>query len=122
MTVAHQAHTWKMGIRVRAVSIQDTSNANFDGTYTFGGAYAPILNANNTPMVPGITCDPMNPNPGCQTISSIEQYRRTLLFQQMGFAPAMIRQLGGGATQFSLNSGNPLVLVGQSDTGLFAGP
>ena len=33
----------------------------------------------------------------------------------------MIRQLGGGATQFSLNTGNPLVLVGQSDTGLFVG-
>jgi len=121
LTIAKQAHTWKMGIRVRAVSIQDTSSANFDGTYTFGGAYAPILNASNQPVVPGIACNPQIPNPGCQTISSIEQYQRTVLFQQMGFAPAMIRQMGGGATQFSLNAGTPLVLVGQSDTGLFAG-
>ncbi len=36
----------------------------------------------------------------------------------MGLAPAQIRLLGGGATQFSLNAGNPLVLAGQIDTGL----
>ncbi len=121
MTAVEGAHTWKFGIRVRAVSIQDASTQNFDGTYTFGGAYAPILDASNQPLVPGIVCDQSTPNAGCQTITSIEQYRRTLLFQRMGFAPALIRQLGGGASQFSLNAGNPLVLVGQSDTGLFVG-
>jgi len=39
----------------------------------------------------------------------------------LGYSAAQIRLLGGGASQFSLNSGNPLVLVGQSDTALFAG-
>ncbi len=121
VTTVHGAHTWKAGIRVRAVSIQDTSTQNFDGTYTFGGAYAPILDANNQPVTPGAVCNQLTPTPGCQTISSIEQYRRTLLFQGLGFAPAQVRQLGGGATQFSINTGIPLVLVGQSDTGLFAG-
>ena len=71
LTIAKHAHTWKMGVRVRAVSIQDTSSANFDGTYTFGGAYAPILNASNQPVDAGIVCNPQIPNPGCQTISSI---------------------------------------------------
>ncbi|MBZ5609156.1 MAG: carboxypeptidase-like regulatory domain-containing protein [Acidobacteriia bacterium] len=121
VTIVSGAHTWKAGIRVRAVSIQDTTHQNFDGTYTFGGAYAPILNASSQPVVPGIVCRQETPNAGCQTISSIEQYRRTLLFQQMGFSPAQIRLLGGGATQFSMNAGDPLVLVGQSDTGLFVG-
>lgn len=110
VTMVEGAHTWKMGIRVRAVSIQDRSSANFDGTYTFGGAYAPILDASNMPVAPGTTCNQLTPTPGCETISSIEQYRRTLL----GLP-------GGGASQFMLNTGNPLVLVGQSDTGLFVG-
>jgi len=113
VTMVEGAHTWKMGIRVRAVSIQDRSAANFDGTYTFGGAYAPILDANNSPVAPGVTCDQLTPMPGCETITSIEQYRRTLL--------GLPRALGGGASQFTLNAGNPLVLVGQSDTGLFVG-
>src|SRR5579863_4376561 len=34
---------------------------------------------------------------------------------------AEIRMLGGGATQFSLNYGTPVVNVGQVDAGLFAG-
>lgn len=121
LTIAGGAHTWKLGIRVRAVSIQDRSTQNFDGTFSFGGAYAPILNPNNQPVVPGIVCNPQAPSAGCQTITSIQQYQRTLIFQQMGFSPAQLRQLGGGASQFSLNTGNPLVLVGQSDTGLFVG-
>lgn len=121
LTAVEGAHTWEFGIRVRAVSIQDSSTSNFDGTYTFGGAYAPVLDANNQPVVPGIVCNQSTPAPGCQTISSIQQYQRTLLFQRLGYSPALIRQLGGGPSQFSINAGNPLVLVGQSDTGIFAG-
>lgn len=121
LTIAQRAHTWKLGVRLRAVSIQDTSSSNFDGTYTFGGAYAPILDSNFQPVAPGVICDPGVPNPGCQTISSIQQYQRTLLFQRMGLSPAQIRLLGGGASQFSLNAGTPLVLVGQVDAGIFAG-
>ena len=39
-------------------------------------------------------------------ITSIERYRRTLLFQQLGDTPAQIRALGGGATQFSMSTGD----------------
>jgi hypothetical protein len=121
LTIAEHAHTWKLGVRLRAVSIQDTSSQNFDGTYSFGGAYAPILDSNLQPVVPGIACNPKVPISGCQTISSIEQYQRTLQFQHLGLPAAQIRLLGGGASQFSLNAGNPLVLVGQVDAGVFAG-
>ena len=114
-------HVWKFGGRVRAVQIYDTSEANFNGAYTFGGAYAPILDSNNQPVAPGVTCNAAAPSPGCTTISSIEQYRRTLLFTQLGDSPQMIRALGGGATQFSINAGNPFVFVGGADIGLFAG-
>ena len=112
LSVLSGAHSWKMGVRLRAVAIQDASHANFDGTYTFGGAYAPIVDLNN-PVVPSTACNPLVPNAACETISSIQQYRRTLLFQQMGFSPAQVRLLGGGATQFSINEGMPLVRVGQ---------
>jgi hypothetical protein len=115
------AHTWRFGARLRAVSIVDKSEQNFNGTYVFGGAYAPVLDANNQPVVPGVVCNPAVQTPGCATISSIEQYRRTLLFGQMGMSPQMIRALGGGATQFSINAGDPVVYVGGADIGLYAG-
>lgn len=115
------AHTWKFGARLRAVSIVDTSEQGFNGTYTFGGAYAPVLDANNQPVVPGVICNTSAQTPGCATITSIEQYRRTLLFAQIGYSPQMIRALGGGATQFSINNGHPVVDVGGADIGLFAG-
>jgi hypothetical protein len=114
-------HTWRFGARLRAVSIVDESEQNFNGTYPFGGAYAPVLDANNQPVVAGVVCDPAILTAGCTTISSIEQYRRTLLFGQMGMSPQMIRALGGGATQFSINAGNPTVYVGGMDIGLFVG-
>ena len=115
------AHTWKFGARLRAVSIVDTSEQGFNGAYIFGGAYAPVLDANNQAVVPGVMCNAAAQTPGCATITSIEQYRRTLLFGQMGFSPQMIRALGGGATQFSVNNGSPVVDVGGADIGLFGG-
>ena len=114
-------HTWRFGVRLRAVSIVDTSEQNFNGTYVFGGAYAPVLDANNQPVAPGVVCNPVVPSAGCTTISSIEQYRRTLLFGQLGFSPQMIQALGGGATQFSIDTGNPVVNVGGADAGLYVG-
>jgi hypothetical protein len=114
-------HTWRFGARLRAVSIADTSEQNFNGAYTFGGAYAPVLGANNQPVVPGVTCNQATLTVGCATITSIEQYRRTLLFAQMGIPAQAIRALGGGATQFSINAGDPVVYVGGADLGAFAG-
>jgi Carboxypeptidase regulatory-like domain len=115
------SHTWRFGARLRAVSIVDTSEQNFNGTYVFGGAYAPVLDGNNQPVVPGVICNPATQTTGCTTISSIEQYRRTVLFGQMGMSSAMIRALGGGATQFSINAGDPVVYAGGADIGLFVG-
>jgi Carboxypeptidase regulatory-like domain len=120
LSILSGAHSWKMGVRLRAVAIQDSTHSNFNGTYVFGGAYAPILNLDD-PVVPSTPCNPIVATPGCETISSIQQYQRTLLFEQMGFSPAQVRLLGGGATQFSINQGNPLVRVGQVDAGLFVG-
>jgi hypothetical protein len=54
-------------------------------------------------------------------ISSIESYRRTLLFLQLGYAASQIRQLGGGASQFTINGGSPAIGGGQADVGAFVG-
>ena len=82
-------HTIKFGGRVRHVNINDVSPNNFGGQWIFTG---------------GIT-----------GLSSIERYRRTLSLLQQGLTPAQVRAAGGGAAQFSINSGNPLATVSQFD-------
>jgi len=54
-------------------------------------------------------------------VTSIERYRFTLLMQQNGCSASDIRRLGGGATQFSINAGNPEIVGSQFDVGFFAG-
>ncbi|HKQ99162.1 MAG TPA: carboxypeptidase regulatory-like domain-containing protein, partial [Pyrinomonadaceae bacterium] len=96
-------HALKFGVRLRGISLKDVSPNNFAGTFTFAGGLAPQLDANNQ-IIPG--ADPV-------LISSIERYRRTLLFQQQGLTPAEVRALGGGATQFTLAGGNPESSISQ---------
>ncbi len=95
-TLIKGRHSIKWGGRVRVGSNTDTSPNNFGGTFTFAGG---IVNG--------------------EQITSLERYRRTLLYQQQGLTPAQIRALGGGATQFTINGGNPLASVQQTDIGLF---
>ncbi len=98
-SILHAAHSWRFGVRLRGQLENSYLPQNFNGTFTFGGALAPPLDANNR-VIPG---------PFIQ-IDSIEQYRRTLLG-----AP------GGGASQFSISGGTPGLSVGQFDLGAFAG-
>lgn len=114
-SVLHHQHTWKFGVRFRAATDTNISPQNFAGTFTFGGAVGPELDANNQPVLDA-SGQPVQIN-----ITSIEGYRRTLLFQQLGYSAAQIRQLGGGATQFTISAGNPLISASQVDAGLFVG-
>ena len=54
-------------------------------------------------------------------ITSIERYRRTLLFERLGFSSSQIAALGGGATQFSIVGGDPSLTASQVDIGAFLG-
>ena len=114
-SILRGAHTWKFGVRLRGTAETSVSPQNYNGTFTFSGGLAPQLDANNQPVPDGsggfVLTD----------ISSIESYRRTLLFQQLGFAPAAVRQFGGGATQFSINAGSPTISGSQLDLGAFVG-
>ena len=91
-------HSWKFGVRVRGQMDDSVAPQNFNGTFTFGGGEI-----------------------GGQPLTSIERYQLTLQLQQQAYAPAAIRAMGGGATQFTINSGNPELQVHQIDAGLFAG-
>jgi hypothetical protein len=114
-SIAKGAHAWKFGVRMRGETDDNASPQNFGGTFTFGGGLGPALNADNQPVLDA------SGNPVIVTISSIEQYRRTVLFTGQGLSAAQVRALGGGATQFTINSGTPTLYDGQFDVGLFAG-
>jgi hypothetical protein len=87
-------HSIKWGVRLRGATDANVSPQNFGGTFTFGGG---------------------------DNYDSLERYRRTLLYQQQGLSPSQIRALGGGATQFTINTGNPLIDASQVDMGAFVG-
>jgi len=114
-SILRGTHTWRFGVRLRGTSEITVSPQNFLGTFTFGGGLAPQLDADNNQVLDGAG------EPVLADISSIESYRRTLLFQQLGYSAAQIRQLGGGATQFSIDAGNPAISGGQFDLGAFVG-
>ena len=99
------AHSIKVGGRVRFSSLNDYSQSNFNGTFTFFGGRGPVLDASNLPT--GATTD----------LTSLERYRRTLLFASL--PPAQIRALGGGASQYSLSKGTGLAALDQMDVGIF---
>ncbi|HSD45349.1 MAG TPA: TonB-dependent receptor, partial [Pyrinomonadaceae bacterium] len=88
----HGTHAVKFGGRIRHVSIDDTNENNFGGTWSFTGGFG---------------------------LTSIERYQLTLRLQQQGLTPAEIRAARGGAASFSLNSGNPFADVSQTDYGVF---
>ena len=83
----------------------DCSPQNFAGTFTFTGELAPELDSNNQEIL-------SNGQPVLVQISSIEQYRRTVL--------GLSGSLGGGATQFTRNAGLPATAVNQFDAAVFA--
>jgi len=114
-TVIRGGHALKFGIRTRLISNDSISPQNHNGTFTFGGGQGPALDSNDQPILDA------SGQPVLIAIDSIERYRRTLLFERLGYTAAQIRALGGGATQFSLSAGNPEIAGNQVDVGTFLG-
>lgn len=112
-TAAAGGHTWKFGGRLRGVGATNISRMNFNGTYTFAGGLAPRLDANDQVVRDS------NGVVALEQITSIERYRRTLVFLQQRLSPQEIRELGGGATQFSIAGGEPEAQITQIDFGGF---
>jgi hypothetical protein len=112
-SVSRRAHVIRFGARVRATLLSDTSSQNFNGNFIFAGGLAPRLDAQNHII------GNASGQPDLITISSLERYRRTLLFSRQGFSNSAVRELGGGGSQFLLSSGNPAASLTQADIGLF---
>ena len=114
-SLLHHNHTLRFGIRLRGATEESAAPQNFNGTFTFSGGLATQLDANNQ-IVLDSAGQIVQGN-----ISSIESYRRTLLFQGLGYSAAQVRELGGGASQFTLSAGIPVSFVSQVDVGVFFG-
>jgi hypothetical protein len=97
-SLALGTQTVRFGARVRGINITSVSPNNFGGTWTFAGTRRPG-------QTTGLT--------------SIQSYQITEQGLQQLLTPAQIRAAGGGATQFSISTGNPLATVGQIDFGGF---
>ena len=113
-SIPHGTHAFKFGLRVRAYDIFDVSPQDFGGTFTFTGGEAPVLNAENAVI--------LGPNGQAlmEQISSIQRYQRTLMLEALNLSPEMIRTLGGGPSQFTINAGQPETSVVQADVSLWA--
>jgi hypothetical protein len=105
-SIVRGAHFWRFGTRLRAQRDDSLLPQNFAGTFTFGGGLAPELDANNQEIF-------NSGQPVLVQISSIEQYRRTVL--------GLPASLGGAPSQFTLNAGIPATTVNQFDAAVFAG-
>ncbi len=101
-SIASGAHSWKFGVRVRAVTINNLSPSNFGGAYLFTGGYGPLTAGDN--------CETSDPGSNCVDLTSIQRYQNTLA----GLP-------GGVPSQLTISTGTPLVNVNQVDVGGFVG-
>lgn len=106
-------HSIKFGLQFRRVNIKDYAPDNFGGTFIFAGGLGPQLNYLNQVILGSDNQPLMAP------ISSIERYRRTLLFHAQGLSSSEIRNLGGGPAQYLLATGDPSARVKQKELGFY---
>ena len=96
MMITRGVHSIKFGAQSLGIFVHNYNPDTFNGSYTFGGGSAPVLDANN------------NPTSTITTITPIEQYRRALL-----------NLPGGNPTTYQVTSGNPLVPYTQWQLALY---
>jgi len=99
ITFTRKSHTIKAGIRTERDQLDYFNRSNFGGTFTFGADFERDANGN---IQPGADGQPV-------TITSLENYRRTL----MGLP-------GYGPSQFSIVRGEPFTGLSQWEIAWFA--
>ncbi len=100
-------HAVKFGVRFRHIHIDDQSQNNYGGTFTFPGFQEIHSPAGCFPV--SSTCVVVVPG-----VTSIDQYRNKLL------GTVDPRYSNFNPTQFTLTTGNPLAAVSQTDGGIYA--
>jgi len=112
-SVQREKHALKFGLQARYTRQIDGSTQNFGGTYTFSSRIAPQLDSS------GEVIRNAAGNPIMVAIDTIEAYRRTIAFGEQGLPPDAVRQLGGGASQFSITAGEIEARTRQYQAGAF---
>ena len=112
-SIAHGTHTIRFGVRLRRDSDQSNQPSGFNGTFTFLGGSAPVLDASNQ-----IVYDASG-NPLTTTLTSLQQYERNVLLSQGGLTAAQIQTLGGGPSRFNIQAGQSYVSAVRWDAGPF---
>jgi hypothetical protein len=103
--IALKTHAINFGGRLRVARDANTSNASFNGTFTFGG------NRNGTS--PGAAVCAGNTSPAAL------QYCNTIYGLGNGLTWAQIQANGGGPSQLNLVYGSPNVVDSMADVGLY---
>ncbi|HEX4809897.1 MAG TPA: TonB-dependent receptor [Bryobacteraceae bacterium] len=100
-------HVTKFGIRIRSSVIDDSSEKNFFGEYTFsGGKAASVLNGQPTGQT--------------QQVTSIQQYATLeMLLNQYNYTFGQAQALGYGPAKYTQNAGTPYLGFYQLDYGPF---
>ncbi len=101
-----KSHTLKFGTQLMVYNEHQQLTTNFNGTYTFGGGPAPVLDGSNTAL-PGQT----------EVISGIEQYRRATYLNPLTNSAQPLP--GGSPTAFSNVVGTPNVAFTQIQDALY---
>ncbi len=102
------AHTTKLGIRIRADDLSDSSPKGFNGTYFFLGGTFPVLGPDLS--LTGQTAQ----------ITSIQQYLATVQLLQSGLPSQVVTQnYHYGPSKYTVNAGNPYLSFYQLDFGPF---
>ncbi|MGH9588120.1 MAG: carboxypeptidase regulatory-like domain-containing protein [Acidobacteriaceae bacterium] len=101
MTLALGKHSISMGGRLRATRDASSSNANFNGTFTFGGQRCTTGQAN------------------CTAVTAAQNYAATIQGLGTGQSWSQIQANGGGPSQLTFAYGNPGITGTMSDVGLY---
>jgi hypothetical protein len=110
-SLALGTHTIRWGVRLRRTDNAANSPSGYGGTFSFLGGIGPVLTADFQPVTGP------DGQPQTERLLAVDQYVRTIEMQRLGYSPDQIRALGGGASRFTINAGNPYASVAQFDAG-----
>jgi hypothetical protein len=107
-TITSGAHNIKLGIRVRATALYDSTPQSFNGEYSFLGGMFPVLTPND--QLTGATAQ----------LTSIQQFLTTVQLLNAGYSSQYITNtLHYGPSKYTVNAGNPYIGLTQIDYGPF---
>ena len=106
-SITKGTHTIRFGGRFRRNSDLNNSPTGFNGQFLFTGGNEPVLTSSD------------QSTSETTELTALQQYQRYLQLQAAGLSSAQIQSLGGGPSQFLIQSGEPYVSMVRWDVGPF---